>query len=399
MGSAFPTFAQCLNYTKRAKGWSSTPLKRFQHAETGEVQHTWGVSISAEASANGVSRNVRENARDNASASSPVSGAPNMTQIQDLALTVSVVARRLGVAPATLRTWDRRYGLGPSAHREGSHRRYLATDLAKLEYMRSLVIAGVPAAEAANKALSLEITEEYSVAVARSIAPIYTSETATEVSAKTQIGGGNVVATPGAEQGARGLARAATALDSQACREIICQGIATHGVIPTWNQLIVPVLRGVGERWQSSGKGIDIEHVLSSTVESALGSIVNGTNTFTNPRPVMLAGANNERHQLPLWALAATLAEANIRTLMMGSGMPTDALGEALIKTGPAAVFIWSQIGPSDLAELDRLPVTRQAARIVVGGPGWVGSAPSRVERIMDLESASAVIQRAVCQL
>ena len=30
------------------------------------------------------------------------------------ALAVAAVARRLGVAPATLRTWDRRYGLGPS---------------------------------------------------------------------------------------------------------------------------------------------------------------------------------------------------------------------------------------------------------------------------------------------
>lgn len=31
-------------------------------------------------------------------------------------LTVAAVARRLGIAPATLRTWDRRYGLGPSDH-------------------------------------------------------------------------------------------------------------------------------------------------------------------------------------------------------------------------------------------------------------------------------------------
>ena len=39
-------------------------------------------------------------------------------------LTVAAVARRLGVAPSTLRTWDRRYDLGPSAHTAGSHRRY-----------------------------------------------------------------------------------------------------------------------------------------------------------------------------------------------------------------------------------------------------------------------------------
>jgi MerR family transcriptional regulator, light-induced transcriptional regulator len=40
-------------------------------------------------------------------------------------LTVAAVARQIGVAPATLRTWDRRYGLGPSQHNDGEHRRYL----------------------------------------------------------------------------------------------------------------------------------------------------------------------------------------------------------------------------------------------------------------------------------
>ncbi|MFM8693986.1 MAG: transposase, partial [Actinomycetota bacterium] len=30
--------------------------------------------------------------------------------LEDERLTVASVARRLGVAPATLRTWDRRYG-------------------------------------------------------------------------------------------------------------------------------------------------------------------------------------------------------------------------------------------------------------------------------------------------
>ncbi|WP_418607771.1 MerR family transcriptional regulator [Georgenia sp. SUBG003] len=36
-------------------------------------------------------------------------------------LTVAAVAGRLGVAASTLRTWDRRYGLGPSAHEAGAH--------------------------------------------------------------------------------------------------------------------------------------------------------------------------------------------------------------------------------------------------------------------------------------
>ena len=72
-------------------------------------------------------------------------------------LTVAAVARRLGVAPATLRTWDRRYGLGPSEHRAGAHRRYSAVDLTRLEHMRRLVLAGLPPGDAAREALALDV--------------------------------------------------------------------------------------------------------------------------------------------------------------------------------------------------------------------------------------------------
>ena len=41
-------------------------------------------------------------------------------------LSVAAVARKLGIAPATLRTWDRRYGIGPAHHAPGKHRRYSA---------------------------------------------------------------------------------------------------------------------------------------------------------------------------------------------------------------------------------------------------------------------------------
>ena len=326
----------------------------------------------------------------------PTSVNPITASEAELSLTVSVVARRLGVAPATLRTWDRRYGLGPSSHQEGSHRRYLATDVAKLEYMRSLVLAGVPAAEAAQQAHQYEVTETYSISMSRSIVGLCSTEEAAEVSTRIPVGGGKVIATPGADQGARGLARAASALDSLACRELITRNVAADGVIQTWNQLIAPVLRGVGEQWQSSGKGIEIEHVLSSAIESALGAVVLGTDSFVNSRPILLVGANNERHQLPLWAMAAALAERNVRSLMVGAGMPVESLAEAIYKTGPAAAFIWSQIGPTPIADLDQLPVTRPATHIIAGGPGWVGSPGPRVTVINDLPSAVMTCQRAV---
>ena len=74
-------------------------------------------------------------------------------------LAVAAVARRLGVAPATLRTWDRRYGLGPSQHRAGSHRRYTDDDVARLVVMRRLTLDGVAPADAARAALAADAEE------------------------------------------------------------------------------------------------------------------------------------------------------------------------------------------------------------------------------------------------
>src|SRR3954451_5617819 len=70
----------------------------------------------------------------------------------DTRWSVAAVARALGIVPATLRTWDRRYGMGPSGHREGQHRRYTRADLGRLETMRRLLLQGVSTAEAARAA-------------------------------------------------------------------------------------------------------------------------------------------------------------------------------------------------------------------------------------------------------
>lgn len=72
----------------------------------------------------------------------------------DRSRTVSSVADELGVSASTLRTWERRYGLGPAQHEAGSRRRYQPEDVERLRAMVNHVHAGLPAAEAAKRALS-----------------------------------------------------------------------------------------------------------------------------------------------------------------------------------------------------------------------------------------------------
>ncbi|NSL43256.1 MerR family transcriptional regulator, partial [Streptomyces sp. 8P21H-1] len=66
----------------------------------------------------------------------------------DLGVTTGFLARTLGVSPTTLRSWDRRYGLGPAVRADGRQRRWAPQDVAMLREMCRLTATGVPPAEA-----------------------------------------------------------------------------------------------------------------------------------------------------------------------------------------------------------------------------------------------------------
>ena len=295
-------------------------------------------------------------------------------------LTVAAVARRLGVAPATLRTWDRRYGLGPSQHAAGAHRRYSPADVARLERMRRLVLSGAPPAEAARVAQQDEIADD-------APGPLI------DVTARQ--GGGHVVAIPGGTPNARGLARAAVALDADSCRSIVGETLDRRGVVWTWDHLVVPVLVGIGQKWQQSGGGIDVEHVLSEAIQAEFSERVSRA-CATTPTTVLLAAAPGEMHVLPMWALAAGLAERQVAMRMMGARTPAEAIGQAMRRTGPGAVLVWSQTRETgDPAALTCLPDLRPEPLILLGGPGWWPVEPPRGERVSDLSEAITLLSRA----
>ncbi len=323
------------------------------------------------------------------------------------ALTVAAVARRLGVAPATLRTWDRRYGLGPSAHAAGAHRRYAPTDVARLDVMRRLTLEGVSPGEAARVALATTIDE-----VAWVAAPPTSSLPAAWATGPERSGpsvedvlvaddprgrGGRVVALPGGSPAARGLARAALALDGPGVTEIVDTSLARRGTIATWDHLLVPVLTAVGARWEATGAGVEVEHLLSESIQTAFRAVISRVRQPLNPRPVLLACAQDEVHALPLHALAAALAERQVSVRVLGPRVPRDALASAVRRVGPAAVFVWSQSpATGDADSLAALGSVRPAPAVLVGGPGWREPVPPDVSRVDDLVEAVEGVLRAV---
>lgn len=296
----------------------------------------------------------------------------------EVSLGVGAVARRLGVASSTLRTWDRRYGIGPRGRSPGGHRRYTPEDLARLEVMQRLVLSGAPPGEAARAALG--------------------APAAPPAAPRGHGAGGNrVPVTTTAETTAarvRGLARAAMALDAAAMTAAARAALDQDGAVAAWDRLFAPVLIGIGRKHSTSGAYVEVEHLLSEVLLRCLADRTPAGGEPTGPgaadRPVLLACAPEEQHSLPVYALAAALAETGTAVTVLGARVPAAALGAAIERIGPRAVFVWSQTADTgDPAWLDDLPATRPPLRTVIGGPGWAEDRiPDAVHRVTSLTGA-----------
>jgi len=182
----------------------------------------------------------------------------------ELTQAVSAVAGQLGIAPATLRTWDHRYGLGPSHHAPGRHRRYAPHDVARLMLMIRGLRHGAAPAEAARYALQANEATLAALITEKNLATPPAGPSEPPISEFLPAASGPVGE----------LARAAQALDTARMHHLVGSSIAACGVAHAWESVIRPVLGATGLRWAATGTGIEIEHGLSECVSSVLSRVM-----------------------------------------------------------------------------------------------------------------------------
>ncbi|WP_037571415.1 MerR family transcriptional regulator [Phaeacidiphilus oryzae] len=324
-------------------------------------------------------------------------------------VTTGALARRVGVSPTTLRSWDRRYGLGPQLREGGRHRRWSAQDVARVEAMCRLTAEGIPPAEAARAALASASPASASPAAASPAA----SASPSPVASAASTGDGarrTAPAGPPADRGApadraapagapspaearreaRGLSRAAVRLDGPAIQRTLDALVERYGVVPAWEQVMVPTLHAVGRRWaESEDRCVEIEHLLSWHVGSSLRRAPRLREEAAGRPPVVAGCVPGELHSLALEALVAALGERAVPVRMLGAAVPAGALEAAVRRTGPCAVVLWSQTRSSanlplasGLARMTwGVRGARSSAAVAVGGPGWAGRAQAGLLR------------------
>jgi DNA-binding transcriptional MerR regulator len=306
------------------------------------------------------------------------------------ALTADAVARRLGLAPSTLRSWRRRYGVTIGQDSAGGQVLYTAEEVAYLAQMHDLIAAGLPPREAARMVLAEQAA-----------APGAPGDRPTAAAPRSSPGYASVarnLVIPGASAAVRELADAAMTLDARLIVEIIRVAMACDGVTGTWEDLLMPLLAGISDLQRRSGSLIDVEHVLTAAACDVLAEASAALSRPAQHPPVLLSCAEDEQHTMSLHVLAAALAEEGIATRMLGARVPRRALAEAIWRSHPAVVFLWSQTAatgdPAPLADLRDHP---SRPKVFVGGPGWDGDLiPGAVQFLPSLPAAVSEVAAAL---
>jgi MerR family transcriptional regulator, light-induced transcriptional regulator len=266
---------------------------------------------------------------------------------------IGELGRRVGVSDHVLRVWERRYGVLRPSRTAGGQRLYSAADEDRVRRMQAYLAGGLAPAQAAGAALAEE----------RVLGP------GPEPAAGP---GGEPADTPlpGGLAGAQDVLGARlVSFDGPGAQSVLDGLLARYTVEAVLRDVVVPCLRGIGERWAAGTVTVGAEHFASNILRGRLATLAQGWGRGAGPRAV-LACAPGEQHDLPLFIFGIVLHRNGWRVEYLGPDTPVAEVAAAVTAT-TADIAV---ISATDPAYLDRaaagLAELAAAVPLALGGRG-----------------------------
>jgi DNA-binding transcriptional MerR regulator/methanogenic corrinoid protein MtbC1 len=303
--------------------------------------------------------------------------------------TIGHAARLTGVPSATIRAWERRYGLVRPVRSDGGYRLYDEQGLQLLRAMGALVAGGWSASQAAEHLRSdgadndagqddegpwnAYLPKEDTVGAGRTPSskasdggtartkehapnPVgpradpagSTDETDATHSADAVDSG---LTAPASAQdtlspedsGAwdvTALARGAAEMDPSAVAEAVDRAFAAGSleqVVDTW---LMPALHMLGAQWRAGRVDVAGEHVVSATLHQRLGAAMEAAPRAPQGPRVAVGLARGSHHELGILAFSVILRRAGVDVLYLGADLPAQHWVAVVQRHHPAAVVV-----------------------------------------------------------
>lgn len=217
---------------------------------------------------------------------------------------IRVVAEMVGLSENLLRVWERRYRIVEPTRGPSGYRTYSDDDVALLRRVKTLTAEGMAIGDIAHLLPGLR-------------------EAVRDDASAPQ----NVVALPVANVAAwrARLLAAAHATQQDEVELVLDEAFARLRPLDVFEQVMVPVLREVGERWHEGRLSIAQEHLVTHAVRSRLVSVLEHLPRGVGPH-ALCAGFPDDEHEVGLLGAALRLREAGLRVTYLGARTPVPEL-------------------------------------------------------------------------
>lgn len=258
---------------------------------------------------------------------------------------IRTVASLTGVKAITLRAWERRYGLIRPTRTRTGHRLYTHSDIEQIRKVLALLDRGIQISRVG------EALESENVQGGSRSSPWHTY--------------------------LERMAAAITRFDEDALDAIYDEVLSVHSIERVTEELLLPSLARLGERWKDRPGGIAEEHFLAAYLRSKLGARLQRPSRYARGPRLLAACAPLEHHEIGLMLFALEARAAGFRIILLGADNPLPELAAAHRQAQSDALIISSSVGSVPWVYEGELATLVQRVKV----PVFVGGATAVVHR------------------
>ena len=258
--------------------------------------------------------------------------------------TIKQAAQAVGVPEATLRTWERRYGVVAPERTPAGYRLYDARAIATLTAMRRLVEAGWSPSNAATRLLGDGVPDSAPSSALDGVAPDPRED----------------------------FLEGARRMDPHATQSALDRGFSLGSfehVVDTW---LSPAMVALGEGWASGDIDVAGEHMVSHLVLRRLSAAFEAAGTRPRGPKVVVGLPPGSLHELGALAFATASLRVGLDVLYLGADVPEQSWLAAVDSHRAVAAVLAVPTAadrPSARATAQRLTKHDPELLVAVGGP------------------------------
>lgn len=231
---------------------------------------------------------------------------------------IRTVSELTGVSSATLRAWERRYGVPAPSRTASAYRLYSDEDVALITRMRDLVKTGTAPAEAARILYGEPVIGSTDAGVISGGAPIVEKDPFVAATER--------------------IIDAVRRFDPDGLEDEVAKSLTLGPAVVIYDRTIGPALVQIGELWHAGTVTVAQEHLASNVLGATLVHLLRLAQPSDAMRRVVLACFADEEHVLGLYGAGLRFASWGYRTLMLGASTPPAAIARVVDALAPDLV-------------------------------------------------------------